>query len=336
MGMTYYQPTSFRRQRGVTLIELMVGLTLGLIMSVALLLTFANASTSGKNLARVGTQIENGRFVSELLREDLRLAGFFGELNVTGAVYTLPNPCAVVPVGWTASPLNLSSPVQGFLPAQALACLGNRKAGTYAIAVHRLGVDTVDPTTLSVANTQFFVQTSRCETDPVITPLVFSATATAFTLQNKACTAPNNVRAYVSRVYYIASTNLFGAAGNTTPTLTRVDLVGNQLVSTPLAEGIDDMRFEYGFDTDTNGSPDTYLTSIGGVGPTAVWANVTTVKAHFITRSLDKVLGDDLATAQQFQLGGTPTVNIADDGYTRRAYSSVIRLINPSTTLEDS
>ncbi|MDH3209672.1 MAG: PilW family protein [Burkholderiaceae bacterium] len=317
------------RQRGVTLIELMVGLTLGLVVSVALLLVFANASSSGQSMARAGMQIENGRYVAELLREDLRLAGFFGAVRVAGATYTTPDPCALVPTGWNALPLNLPSPVQGYRPSDALACLSNRKAGTDAIAVRRLGLDLIDPATLGAGNTQFHVQTSRCATDPLVTPVIFGTAAAGFTLQNRACGAPNVVRTYVSRIYYVASTNIRGAAGNTTPTLTRVDLVGNQLVTTPLAEGIDHLRFEYGFDTDVNGSPDEYRTTIGGVGPTMSWANVTVVKAHFISRSLDKVLESNLATAQQFQLGGTAALNIAADGFTRRAYSNVIPLVNP-------
>lgn len=322
---------STRRQRGVTLIELMVGLALGLVISAALLLLLANASANGRNMARSGEQIENGRYVSELLREDLRLAGFYGETPSKGAIYSTPDPCASVPTGWVGVPYTLPAPVQGYGPGDALGCLDDRKPGTHAMAVRRLSIDRVDPASIVSGNGQHYVQYSFC-VDDISTPrLVFSADPAQFTLRNRACSGPNLVRPYVVRLYYVASCHR--CPGDNTPTLKRVELVGNSLVTTSLAEGIEDLRFEYGFDNDTNGSADTYLTGLGTSGGSTSWANVMAVKVHFITRSLDKATGT-LATAQQFDLGGTGTVNVARDGYTRRAYSSVVRLINPSGARE--
>ena len=336
--MNTVKPTSRRllqrTQRGLTLIELMVGLALGLVVCAALLMLFANSSASGQNMARSGAQIENGRYVSELLQEDLRLAGFYGETSVATAVYATPDPCSTAPTGWNGVPFTLPTPVQGYGPADVLGCLSNRKAGTYAIAVRRLGVDMVDPVGVGAANTQYYVQYSFCIDDVASPRLVFGKDHTLFTLRNRACTATNGMRPYVSRVYYIATCNRCGDGGDTTPTLKRVDLVGSQLVTTALADGIDDLRIEYGFDMDGNGSADTYLTALGLVGASTSWANVMAVKVHFISRSLDKAVGNKLATAQQFELGGTGTLNTAADGYTRRAYSSAIRLVNPSGARE--
>src|SRR4029079_8568625 len=86
------------------------------------------------------------------------------------------------------------------------------------------------------------------------------------------------------------------------------------LPPTALAEGIDTLRVEYGFDIDGDGSPDTYLPTIGALGPTAAWANVVSLKVHFVTRSLDKAVGSNLATAQEFDLGGTAVIATVADG----------------------
>jgi len=323
-----------RRQRGVTLVELMVGLTLGLVVSASLLMLFANASAHGQDVARAGMQIENGRYVSELLREDLRLAGFYGETSVAAALYTQPDPCSVAPVGWGGTPLTLPTSVQGYTPANALACLANRKAGTDAIVVRRVGVTAIDPATIPAATTQYYVQYSFCVLDVATPRLIFSNDRAAFTLRNRACTGVNVVRPYVSRIYYVADCNVCAGSGDGIPTLKRVELVGTQLTTTALAEGIEALRVEYGFDTGSDGSPDTYLTTLGALGPTAAWSNVVSVKVHFVTRSLDKATGSNLATAQEFELGGTPVISTAADGYTRRAYSSAIRLVNPSSARE--
>ena len=323
-----------RRQHGVTLVELMVGLTLGLVVSASMLMLFANASAHGQDVARAGMQIENGRYVSEMLREDVRLAGFYGETSVAGALYTQPDPCSVAPTGWGGTPLTLPTSVQGYTPADALACLANRKAGTDALVVRRVGITAIDPATILAGNTQFYVQYSFCVLDVATPRLIFSNDRTLLTLRNRACTGINVARPYVSRIYYVADCNVCTGAGDGVPTLKRVDLVGTQLTTTALAEGIETLRVEYGFDIDSDGSPDTYRTTLGALGPTASWANVVSVKVHFVTRSLDKATGSNLATAQEFDLGGTAVIATAADGYTRRAYSSAIRLINPSSARE--
>src|SRR6478735_85765 len=331
LGATLRTPC---RQRGVTLVELMVGLTLGLVVTASMLMLFANASAHGQDVARAGMQIENGRYVAELLREDVRLAGFYGETSVAAALYSQPNPCSIAPVGWGGTPLTLPTAVQGYTPADVLACLANRKAGTDALAVRRVGITAINPATILAGNTQYYVQYSFCNLDVATPRLIFSNDRAALTLRNRACTGVNVARPYVSRIYYVAECNVCAGAGDGVPTLKRVDLVGTQLTTTALAEGIDTLRVEYGFDIDGDGSPDTYRTTLGALGPTATWSNVVSLKLHFVTRSLDKAVGANLATAQEFDLGGTAVITTAADGYTRRAYSSAIRLINPSSARE--
>jgi type IV pilus assembly protein PilW len=323
-----------RAQRGFTLVELMVGLTLGLVITTALLLLFANASSRGQDVARTAIQVENGRYVAELLREDLRLAGFYGETAVAGAIYSQPDPCSTTPTGWSGLPLGLPTPVQGYGPADVLPCLDNRRAGTDAIAVRRVSVDPVQVASLAAGNTQHYVQYSYCSIDALAPRLIFSTVAADFNMRNRACNAFNTVRAYVSRIYYIADCNRCGAGGDSIPTLKRVELVGGQLTTTALAEGVEMLRLEYGFDIDGDGSPDTYLLRPGAAGPSALWSNVVALKAHFITRSADPNPNAATMGAQEFQLGATEVIATAADGYGRKAYSSAIRLVNPSSSRE--
>lgn len=69
---------SARRQAGVSLIELMISLTIGLVILGALTAAYLGsrgAYRTNENLARMQ---ENGRFALDLLTEDVRLAGFVG------------------------------------------------------------------------------------------------------------------------------------------------------------------------------------------------------------------------------------------------------------------
>jgi type IV pilus assembly protein PilW len=320
------------RIRGVTLIELMVGLTLGMLISVAALKLFGDATTSGKNIQRASIQIENGRYAGELLREDLQLAGFFGEISTSGAAYTAGNPCETAPTGFVADPLGLPAPIRGLRAAEIVPCLANRRDGTDAIVARRLEVDWVNPASLTGANNSFHVQYSFCDADPANAPLIVGRSAATFALRDRACAAANGVRAYVSRIYFVANCSRCGS--DSIPTLKRLDLVGTNHVETALVEGIETMRIEYGFDTDGNGSADVYRTSLAAAGAESRWENVVTLKLHFIVRSPEIVLGAKLASAQAFRLGGTELIETPNDGYARRAYSTTIHLVNPSAARE--
>ena len=66
------------RQCGVTLVELMIALVIGLLVTVAMLKVYVDASRMyrfNEGLARVQ---ENGRFALEFIRHDARVAGFWG------------------------------------------------------------------------------------------------------------------------------------------------------------------------------------------------------------------------------------------------------------------
>lgn len=78
----------WRAARGFTLVEVMVAVTIGLIILVAVAQIFATSrATYGlqEGLARVQ---ENGRFGMEFLAHDLRMAGYAGCLNVNQALNT--------------------------------------------------------------------------------------------------------------------------------------------------------------------------------------------------------------------------------------------------------
>jgi type IV pilus assembly protein PilW len=78
----------WRAARGFTLVEIMVAVTIGLIILVAVAQIFATSrATYGlqEGLARVQ---ENGRFSMEFLARDLRMAGYAGCLNVNQALNT--------------------------------------------------------------------------------------------------------------------------------------------------------------------------------------------------------------------------------------------------------
>lgn len=62
-------------QQGVTLIELMVSLTIGLILMVAIIGAYLGASTAGRTAEAIGRMNEDGQQALSILSQQLRMAG---------------------------------------------------------------------------------------------------------------------------------------------------------------------------------------------------------------------------------------------------------------------
>ena len=61
---------------GFSLIELMIGLTVGLLLVAGLGTIYASSVRSQAELQKSAAQIENGRYAMEKISADLHLAGF--------------------------------------------------------------------------------------------------------------------------------------------------------------------------------------------------------------------------------------------------------------------
>lgn len=330
------------RARGFSLVELMVGMAIGLVLVAGLSLLFANTSQSGNELNKSIRQIENGRYAVELLREDLALAGFYGEVPADALISPDPDLCATdaASLGWDATPgaPKAPLPIEGLTDskASALGCLPNRLAGTRAFAVRRLDTDLVAPASITTPD-KVYIQTSRCYSVPPEPPFVASPDGSTLTLREKNCATLNSARAYISRIYYIASCNECGA--DTVPTLKMVELRGSAWVPVPLAEGIENMVLEYGFDTtdpldttasanDSKGVPDIFRTDLNPDTTAAdgKWANVVAVRLHLLSRTTERTNG--YSDANKTYALGPVNINGDTTGFKRRVYTSTVRIIN--------
>jgi len=129
------------RISGVTLVELMIAMTLGLILSIVLANVFVSNARTRLEMDNSGRQVENGRYAMQVLIDDLSNAGFFAGAELAGAV-DQSNFCL-------ASNANILSPFLDVITS-AETCTPNLKAGTQAIALRRLSTnaeatDDVDP-----------------------------------------------------------------------------------------------------------------------------------------------------------------------------------------------
>jgi type IV pilus assembly protein PilW len=321
---------------GFSLIELMVAMTIGLVVLTVLATVFASTSSGRGDLERVSRLVENSRFAADIVGDDVRHAGFYGTfMPPSDAVFGDPAPCGwntadVTQLGWqpTASPPRFPAHLQGFDdPGAALAplnCLPDRVAGTDVLVIRRAGSRPVLPA--QVSPTSVYVQASQCINDAA--PLRVSNTAAQFTLRTAACDVANlaAIRRYFVRVYYVASCNEC-APSDGIRTLKRMEVVDNVYRVVSLAEGVENLQFEYAFDTDGDGSPDEFRTDISGAGAAASWANVVAVRMHLLMRSTETGTTAD-TTPAVFDLGPAHPAQTCPDRAKCRLLTTTFRLNN--------
>jgi type IV pilus assembly protein PilW len=328
-----------RRTAGFSLVELMISMAIGLMLVGTLLVVIANASSARSELERNSRQFENGRYAVEVLSDELRAAGYLGELNAQAlaAPAALPDPCSIVPADWAAA---LPIHVQGYNGGSgAPACMPpDLKPETDILVVRRVktcaaGVAGCEPAMAGKP----YLQAALCNTD--VNPYVLGPFgATPFPLLRKDCATPAALREYTVNLYYLSANN---GAGRDIPTLMRLELTGASMAQVPLVEGIEELTVEYGVDDDGDGQPDIYtadptLYAYAGCAvctPVHNWSNVVTARFHVLARSPDPspghidtkryTLGDDAA-------GDAITVGPKNDAYRRHVYSALVRIMNPA------
>lgn len=335
-------PHAMSRSSGFSLVELMVAIAIGLLIIAGLAGVFVNTNATQSEIEKSNRQIENGRFAVQLLTDDLRMAGFYGEFNPTelDSPATLPDICATAPADLIAAlPLH----VQGIDNEGGLACLPGIRAGTDILVVRRTetciagsgGCDAVD------AALPYF-QASMCNNvtelgSPTVTDRFTLALGTSGTARHKRdCTTGADRRRFRVHIYFIAESDT-GTDGR--PTLKRAELGAGGFSVVPLVEGIENLQVEYGMDTNNDGSPDVYHPAPGSYdgcsGSTCIdnWRNVVAVKTWLLARNNQPTPG--YSDAKKYVLGTDAegeenAVGPLGDSYKRHAYEALIRLINPS------
>jgi type IV pilus assembly protein PilW len=330
--------------KGFSLIELMVGLALSLVIMFALVTLFGNNSRARDQIDQASQQIENGRFALELIRDDLHLAGYYGSVVpqsgykvANAAVPTDVELCgtALADIHFTLSPLQWPVPVFGIsagdgVPTCVSSATGGHKSGTDILVVRRSR--TVPAGTL--VNGEIYLQASGCNAE-LMQHKDFVANVGSsglFVLKKKGCGATGDIYRFETRIYYISN--------ETVPTLRMLTISGSTSTNEPLVQGIQDLRLEFGRDSNNDGLADEYrkclatavLPAVADACNTAEWANMMAVRVHLLARNIGTLPG--YVDTKTYALGSTTTVGPFNDGYKRHAYSSVVRLMNPAGSRE--
>ena len=340
--MTRYRRSSAsHRYQGFSLIELLVSMTIGLVITVAAGSAYLGASTAGKVADAQSRMNEDGQAALNILTQHLRMAGTNPNQTNRAAVF-LRNPVYDPSyLGGTSTPYPSASYVAA--PAYTRSPYSIRGCdGTFTVAV--LGQTDISVLNCAAgANTlpdsiAISYEADRYNTEPDTSNKPTDCLGNALTEFNVVFTPPapdpvmNDKFSVAINRFYIAP---FGSVA--APSLYCKGNGGNAPAQ-PLVENIEDMQFTYGtlstaaiLATDTVAG---YLTADQVVTQTSLallpladrWGKVLSIRICVLVRS-EKPSAPDAASARYDDCNGNRDV-AAPDLRLRRAYSTTVVLRN--------
>lgn len=348
-----------RNQRGLTLVELLIAVTLGLIALAVMIGVFvANSQNYRQNDAITALQ-DNARFAMDNLARDLAMAGYWGGVRPPDAVRDLlvsstaadairANDCGPASAGsdsrWLLDPslpVEFHNHLDSTSVGSRFRCLTAVQANTDVLMVRRvsgasaIALDQPTATSLTLGPGRYYVKTNQSSgslfraaaasvnlADPADCPASDSGIAGGCPPQEQ----PVQVYAYVPRIYFVHD-----ISGNIkVPTLCRYVL--NDQAATPameqecLADGVENLQIEWGIDGDGDELVDRYLAA-----PTAdELSQARSVRIHLLVRATEERVQASDANKEYVlaDYRSAEDSGFAQSGVLRRAFTTTVQLKN--------
>jgi type IV pilus assembly protein PilW len=315
-------------QSGFSLVELMIALSLGAILSFGMVNLFLQSKATFYQDEQSAQLQENGRWALRYVVRELSMSGFLGGVidgeAVTSAV-AVADDCSA---GWSRDTSASLEHLDNVTNAEAIAAYGCIDSGEVLPGTDILGMrrtkdsphvadGSVD--TAPVDDTMYL----RVEDFGVSSTLVQGS---AITVADKTAGSRVDVWQYQPQLLFIR--NFSVADGDGIPTLCRKLLTPSTaaiaLDSTEcLVEGIENLQIEFGLDTS---NPFDFVPDYYEAEPTAAeLETAVTARIYVLSRSINAVQG--YTNDKSYRLGGL-TLAAANDGYYRRVLQTTVMLRN--------
>jgi type IV pilus assembly protein PilW len=307
-------------QRGVTLIELMVALTVSLVLVLAAVALYASTNSSQRTLDEISAANEGGAFALRTLGRDLANAGFYpatrgenpADLNVTSGYINV--------TAWPA-PANTTTGLFG--------CEGavfNPTAGTCGTPVAGAADSLVIGYFSSDAFGTYVGQRADCEGNDIALAAVNSTRK-----GSPPAGAPPTQPVFGVNVYRLTAAQSTTLNGRTVTTKS-LACDGNgdtNTTATSLAPGIDDLQLSYGVFGDVSRVPARFYTAtevnglsnvtIGGRSM-APWERVAAVRVCVIARTFQIATAQNASSPTYVDCAGVTQTNATGDNSIRKTY----------------
>ncbi|WP_105201097.1 PilW family protein [Pseudoalteromonas sp. T1lg10] len=328
----------FNRIAGYTLLELMIAMVVGLFLLGGVMFTYLSMKVTTSDTVEMGELQETGRIALDILGKDLKMTGFFGRLNIDSLTTADVSGVTAPAVDCIDEVFSIGSfPGTGAVPnfpviygleadsANELGCITDAKIGSDVIQIKR-GVGE-EMSGQDTQTGQYYVQTTLSDARFIegdSNPIPFEL--------------GKGVWPYEHLVYYVGEDKYTsGGKEITVPVLKRKRLIGDEMDTESVLEGVENIRFLYGLDNDGNGDVDEYLEA-GEMTP-AHWqqsgtTRIKTVQVSVLVRATKEDNNIKL-TNQTYVLGGDDTASgntqrklTFDDNYRRMVFVSTFKINN--------
>lgn len=279
------------KQKGVTLVEILLALAIGLTISLAMMQLLTQSLTARGQIERTGQKTESGRYALDFIGAEARLAGFYGEFIPPPIDASLTTLCdggnvRTNDLTWSET-VRPPAAVRGIAAANVAAETGCLPLPNYRSETDVLVVWRADTVTMTPRKRVIYV--ASCNV----------------------CGTPDGI----PTLKEISITVVGGVA-------TVADPVA-------LALGAENLHLEYGIDSDGFGTAGYGVVNEyrdPSVISTADWANVLALRAFVLVRDLASTPGH--RDANNSYVLGTKNIAATDDQYRRRVFSTTAVLTN--------
>jgi type IV pilus assembly protein PilW len=324
-------PMTRHHQRGLTLIELMIGLVIGLLVIGMVSALFLNTTRSYRQDERVSGLNDELRFALGELIGDVEMAGFYGTMIDTGLIRKkvaadegaededtldgIPDTCGLNGFTDFTRFIDGLNNADGAAISARFPCIpadevyaGPAGQGTGALLINRMSGTWIDRAELDASGRGLYLQTLSTTGGVAVASTDDGFTGPLDATCAAAVDDPCRYWQSRSAIYYVRN---FTVAGDDLPCLARESFQPSGASVAPVAEclvpGAEDFHVQYGVDTTGNGVPDYYDSA-----PAATdMANVVAIQAHVLLRSAEPdgsyrnlktyVLGDKVVTPGEDQ-----------------------------------
>lgn len=292
--------TDKHSQAGFSLVELMIGMLLGVMLLAGAASIYLASKRSFTEVEQVAALSDNSRFALQTLTDSLRHVGFTGQgynnsIDIDPAMAAVTSNCT-----GNAAAYNLARPLEGVLVPgtyedgvnRALfSCITDAKSATDMLIIKHVvsaplwDADPDDPNAVRNGVIDFpsilDTSTTYVMTNNAVAEL-FDGNDTAPTITLGGDIPNGTAWPYLFEIYYVRNT----ATG---PQLARKYLqwngTENEVATENLAAGVERMHFMFGRDTDADGEIDIYSNMTQVNAAPGAWSEIASIEAYLLVRS---------------------------------------------------
>ena len=325
------QASCQRRCHGFSMVELMIALVITLILMSGISQIFLSSKKSFTIQDTLSRQQENGRYVIDTMSQDLRRAGFMGNLD---GITTIGGTEGEVADNGTCV---TSDNTWGRMIESRVFGLNNSNAGYACIPDANflrgdiLVVRYMAPWIVGGLTTPVFEDNRLYLRSSLNLATLFKGTDEA-DLSNGLAVVAGRSAELVARAYYVGPSSSGTCEGAAVPALFRESLDANgRPVAEEIAYGIENFQVRYGVDIDGDNSVDQYFDAgDSGLDEAVEWVSVIAAQIWMLTRSECPETGLDTSANPPYVMGDISYVPVdpVGRGFRRQLYQTTVTLRN--------